>query len=111
MKERLRKSVAFRLIVGSLLCLVLVLQARLWISNGGFSEVSRLHTQVELQTHENEQLAERNERLTAEVEDLQRGFGAVEERARSDLGLIGEDETFYVFSEERGGGEAVKTAK
>jgi len=96
------------LIVGSLLCLLLVLQVRLWISSGGFSEVSRLHNQVELQTHENEQLAERNERLTAEVEDLQRGFGAVEERARSDLGLIGEDETFYVFSEEPGAGKSAE---
>jgi len=102
MKEGFGKSFRFRLIIGSLLCLLLVLQIRLWISSSGFSEVSRLRNQVELQTHENEQLTERNERLTAEVEDLQQGFGAVEERARSDLGLIGEDETFYVFSEEQG---------
>jgi len=91
--------------MGSLLCLLLVLQVRLWISSGGFSEVSRLQQQVELQKHENEQLTERNERLEAEVKDLQRGFGAVEERARSDLGLIGQDETFYVFSEEQGADE------
>jgi cell division protein FtsB len=95
------KSFRLRLIIGGLLCLLLVLQVRLWISSGGFSEVSRLRQQVELQIHENEQLAERNERLEAEVKDLQRGFGAVEERARSDLGLIGQDETFYVFSEEQ----------
>jgi cell division protein FtsB len=110
-KEGLSKSVVFRLIAVTLLSLLIVLQARLWIFNGGFSQVSRLRTQVELQSHENEQLAGRNERLEAEVEDLQRGFGAVEERARSDLGLIGQDETFYVFSEQQGGGEAVKTAK
>ena len=101
MKKQPGKPVAFTLLAGGLLCLLLVLQVRLWISSGGFSEVSRLRSQVELQTHENEELAERNERLAAEVEDLQRGVGAVEERARSDLGLIGEDETFYVFSEER----------
>lgn len=59
--------------------------------------------QVELQAHENEELAERNERLAAEVVDLQLGVGAVEERARSDLGLIGQDETFYVFSDEPDG--------
>jgi len=101
-KESPAKLTRFKLIIGGLLCLLLVLQVRLWNSSGGFSEVSRLRNQVEFQAHENEQLAERNERLEAEVEDLQRGFGAVEERARSDLGLIGEDETFYVFSEDSG---------
>jgi cell division protein FtsB len=101
-KDSLAKPTRFKLIIGGLLCLLLVLQAKLWISNDGFSEVSRLRKQVEFQTHENAQLAERNERLEAEVEDLKRGFGAVEERARSDLGLIGEDETFYVFSEDPG---------
>ncbi len=101
MKVSFLKSFRLRLIIGGLLCLLLVLQVRLWISSGGFSEVSRLRQQVELQIHENEQLAERNERLEAEVKDLQRGFGAVEERARSDLGLIGQDETFYVFSKEQ----------
>ena len=95
------QSIRSKLLIGGMLCLVLLLQVRLWISSGGFSEVSRLRVQVEQQAHENEQLKERNERLAAEVEDLQRGFGAVEERARSDLGLIGEDETFYVFSEEQ----------
>ncbi len=101
MSDRPLRSVRLRFVVGGLVCLLLVLQVRLWISSGGFSEVSRLHTQVELQTRENEQLAERNERLEAEVADLEDGFGAVEERARSDLGLIGEDETFYVFSEQQ----------
>jgi len=100
--------VRIRFVIGGLLCLLLVLQVRLWVSSGGFSEVSRLRSQVELQAHENEELAERNERLEAEVKDLQSGFGAVEERARSDLGLIGEDETFYVFSEEEGGGKSAE---
>jgi len=103
-KDGATKPIRFKLVVGGLLGLLLVLQVRLWISNGGFSEVSRLRTQVDLQAHENEQLAERNERLAAEVEDLQRGFGAVEERARNDLGLIGKDETFFIFAEEQGAG-------
>ena len=105
MKDNAAKPIRFKLVIGALLCLLLVLQVRLWISNGGFSEVSRLQTQVELQTHENEQLAERNERLAAEVEDLQRGFGAVEERDRSDLGLIGKDETFFIFAEDQDAGQ------
>ena len=100
MKPGWTGSTRFRLLIGGLLCLLLALQVRLWISGGGFAEVSRLQQQVELQTDVNEQLAERNERLEAEVSDLQDGFGAVEERARTDLGLIGQDETFYVFSEQ-----------
>jgi len=100
--------VRIKFVIGGLLCLLLVLQVRLWISSGGFSEVSRLRNQVELQTHENEQLAERNERLEAEVNDLRDGFGAIEERARSDLGLIGENETFYVFSEEESGDKSTE---
>ncbi|MFQ5635719.1 MAG: septum formation initiator family protein, partial [Gammaproteobacteria bacterium] len=64
----------------------------------GFSEVSRLRAQVELQRNENAELAIRNTRLQAEVVDLDSGFAAVEERARSDLGLISPDESFYVFA-------------
>jgi cell division protein FtsB len=92
------KPLIVRICVGVLLCLLAVLQIRLWISEDGFAEMSRLRQQVEFQRHENEQLAERNDRLEAEVEDLKKGFGAVEERARSDLGLIAPDESFYVFS-------------
>jgi len=77
-----------------------MLQAKLWISENGFGEVSRLHRQIEYQRQENAHLAERNERLRAEVEDLRSGFSALEEKARSDLGLIRSDETFFVFGEE-----------
>ena len=100
MSQSAGKPVRFRLLVACLLSALLLLQVRLWISRDGFAEVSRLKSQVELQTHENDELADRNERLTAEVEDLQSGFGAVEERARSDLGLIGQGESFYLFSAE-----------
>lgn len=87
-----------RLVIISLTGLLAILQVRLWISKDGFSEVSRLGSQVELQRKENTELARRNSRLEAEVKDLRGGFAAVEERARSDLGLIAPDESFYVFS-------------
>ena len=80
-------------------CLIL-LQARLWVSEDGFVGVQRLGQRVDLQRAENQALAERNERLHAEVRDLKEGFGAVEERARADLGLISPNETFYVVSED-----------
>ena len=55
----------------------------------------RLEQRVEEQAEENEGLAQRNRELQAEVEDLRQGLGAVEERARSELGLIKENEEFY----------------
>jgi len=100
------KPVIVRICFGALLCLLAVLQIRLWVSEDGFAEMSRLRQQVAFQRSENEQLAERNDRLEAEVEDLKKGFGAVEERARSDLGLISPDESFYVFSNSAAVGEA-----
>jgi cell division protein FtsB len=57
--------------------------------------VRRLEQRVEEQVKENETLAQRNRELQAEVEDLRQGLGAVEERARSELGLIRENEEFY----------------
>lgn len=106
MKSKQSKSsrpVGEKLLIGLLVGLLAVLQVRLWVSEDGFSEVSRLGSQVDLQQNENAQLAERNARLEAEVEDLRGGFGAVEERARSDLGLIAPDESFYVFADDGDG--------
>jgi cell division protein FtsB len=88
-----------KIVVAVLVCLLISLQVRLWMTEDGFSEMSRLRSQVEFQRNENSALADRNRRLEAEVEDLKKGFGAVEERARSDLGLIVPDESFYVFAD------------
>ena len=77
-----------------LACLVL-LQYRLWLSSDGVSEVVRLRAAVEAQRGENNQLSDRNRQLSAEVRDLKQGYVALEERARSDLGMIGPNETFF----------------
>ena len=74
---------------------VLLLQYRMWISEDGVREVARLKHAVAAQRAENEQLAERNQQLAAEVRDLKTGMDALEERARSDLGMIVRNETFY----------------
>jgi cell division protein FtsB len=74
---------------------VLLLQYRLWMSDEGVRELSRLEQAVEKQRAENEQLAGRNTQLAAEVRDLKKGVTALEERARSDLGMIAGNETFY----------------
>ena len=72
-----------------------LLQYRLWMSADGVREVSRLEAAVAKQRADNGQLSERNKQLAAEVRDLKSGVTALEERARSDLGMIAANETFY----------------
>jgi cell division protein FtsB len=81
-------------LAGSLFAALLLLQYRLWLSNDGVSEVLRLRSAVAAQQSENASLAERNRQLTAEVHDLKQGYAALEERARSDLGMVAGNETF-----------------
>jgi cell division protein FtsB len=95
---------AIRVATGVLALLFCVLQFRLWVSNDGFGEAARLAELIEQQSEENSRLSQRNQRLEAEVVDLRSSEGAVEERARADLGLIGPDETFYIFSAPRPAG-------
>ena len=77
------------------LAIVLVLvQFRFWQE---VREVRSLRAMVEEQLEENEQLEARNEALAAEVEDLRAGLEAIEERARAELGLIREDEEFFLI--------------
>ncbi|MEO8307912.1 MAG: cell division protein FtsB [Pseudomonadota bacterium] len=79
----------------ALLALVLVLNYRIWLSPDGTSEVLRLKDAVATQHSENQRLALRNQQLAAEVRDLKQGFGALEENARSELGMIAANETYY----------------
>ena len=79
-----------------LIILLVMLQAKLWLGEGGFRDVQRLEARVIEQEEENAKLRERNETLRAEVEDLREGLDAVEERARSELGMIRDDEEFYL---------------
>jgi len=72
-----------------------LLQARLWLSNGGLREVWRLEAEVTRRVEDNERLASRNATLEAEVRDLKQGLAAAEERARTELGMIHSGETFY----------------
>ena len=80
---------------GALLTVVLLLQYRLWLSDDGVRELSRLSEAVDHQKAENEELEARNQQLVAEVADLKAGMAAIEERARSELGMIGRNETFF----------------
>jgi cell division protein FtsB len=84
-----------RLFAAILVLALLALQYRLWLSDDGVNEVRRLESAVTAQQRENAELEARNAQLAAEVENLKKGLDAVEERARSDLGMVRANETFY----------------
>ena len=73
----------------------LALQSHLWFSAEGFGKTRELRSAVAEQRAQNEQLRERNQALDAEVVNLKQSSEAAEERARTDLGMIGPKETFY----------------
>ncbi len=80
------------IVLGTVAVLV---QAQLWLSEGGYRKTMKLREAVEEQRAMNQRLRERNAALDAEVVNLKQGLEAAEERARTDLGLIGRRETFY----------------
>ena len=79
-----------------LIVLLVALQMKLWLGEGGYRDVQRLRERVAEQERENAVLRERNEQLRANVEDLREGLDAVEELARSELGMVREGEEFYL---------------
>jgi cell division protein FtsB len=78
-----------------LVVVTVLLQYRLWLSDDGIREVSRLSAAVEQQQAANAELARRNGQLAAEVADLKSGMAALEERARSELGMVARNESFF----------------
>ena len=84
-----------QLVMAALLLLLLGLQYRLWVGEGSLAEVASLKRQLAQQRNELKDLHERNATLQAEVDDLKKGLAAIEARARSELGLIRQDETYF----------------
>jgi len=82
-----------------LVILLVYLQYRLWLGDGGLLELWNVHQEVEAQRDENARLRERNEALNAQVLDLKQGLDAIEERAREDMGMLKQGETFYQIVE------------
>jgi len=83
------------------LCAVLVLlQVQLWTGEGSITDIKRLDREIVVQTAANQQLQKRNDALKQEVNDLKNGLDSIEERARSELGLIKKGETFYLILED-----------
>ena len=84
-----------KILLAILLILLGLVQYRLWLGEGGYADVRRLEQRVAEQAAENARLELHNRELEAEVDDLRQGLDAIEERARSELGMIKEDEQFY----------------
>ena len=84
-----------RWLAAALLVALILLQYRIWISDDGVRGVERLQRAVTAQQTLDATLTERNSRLEAQVQDLKSGTAAIDELARSDLGMIGPNETFY----------------
>lgn len=78
-----------------LVVLLIALQLKLWLGDGGIRQVHWLRQQVAQQKVENAKLEQRNKALAAEVADLKEGKQAVEGHARAELGLIKPGEVFY----------------
>lgn len=83
-----------RLILAFLAVLLIGAQLRLWSE---LRDVRELRAQLQEQLDENTRLESRNDALAAEVDDLRSGLAALEERARAELGLIREDEEFFLI--------------
>ena len=82
-------------VISLLAVMLIALQYKLWVGDGGIPDVLELQHEITSIQLEKLQLEERNESLHAEVSDLKKGLDAIEERARSELGMIGKDEVFY----------------
>lgn len=89
----------FRWLISILIILFIGLQYRLWFGEPSLPDIWQLDAKIELQKSINDELSQRNSELEAEVLDLKQGKSALEERARSELGMVQDGETFYQLVE------------
>ena len=83
-----------KILIGVLILLLFGLQYKLWFGDGSLSEVVQLSRELEVQKEKLQLLEDKNKILEAQVLDLQSGLDAFEEKARNDLGMIKQGETF-----------------
>ncbi len=83
-----------KILIGLLILILVGLQYKLWLGDGSLSEVVQLSRELDIQKEKLRLLEERNKILEAQVLDLQNGLDAFEEKARNDLGMIKQGETF-----------------
>lgn len=79
----------------ALVALIALIQYPLWLGKGSWFRVWEVDQQIKSQRDKNAKLQTRNNILDAEVRDLKQGLDAIEERARSEMGMIKQDEIFF----------------
>jgi cell division protein FtsB len=84
-----------KILIAIILLLIIHFQYRIWLGNGSIAEIEGYQLRLDDLKKEAEEKRQRNEALYAEVLDLRKGQEAIEERARDELGMIKEDETFF----------------
>lgn len=84
-----------RILLLILLSLLALMQYSLWLGKGGWLQVRDLDKQIKAQQQANQKMQERNAAIDADVKDLKQGYAAIEERARSKLGMVKDDEIFF----------------
>lgn len=87
----------YRMVLLVLGILLILLQYRLWLGDGGYAGIYRVRHEIEDQSRTNQALNTRNRQLEAEISSLKQGDAATEERARSDMGMIKEGESFFLM--------------
>ena len=92
-----------RLLALALAGLILLVQYPLWLGKGGVFRVWEIESRIRSQRETNRQLQARNQALDAEVRDLKVGLDAIEERARSELGMIRQNEIFFQLIDDKSG--------
>ena len=90
-----------KILIAILLLLIIHLQYRLWVGDGSVKQVKEYRARLETVKEKVKEKKERNDAMYAEIEDLRKGQEAVEERARDELGMIKENETFFQVIEEK----------
>jgi cell division protein FtsB len=90
-----------KLLIAIIILLIIHLQYRLWVGDGSVAEIKEYQARLEKIKEQGKEKKERNEALYAEIEDLRKGQEAIEERARDELGMIKENETFFQVIEEK----------
>jgi cell division protein FtsB len=88
-----------KILAGILVALIVLIQYPLWLGKGGWLRVWQIANDLEGQKATNRKLEARNGALAAEVRDLKTGTEAIEERARTELGMVRGDEIFFQIEE------------
>jgi cell division protein FtsB len=90
-----------RILIAIIILLIIHLQYRLWFGDGSVAQINAYQQRLDDLKKQAQEKRERNEALYAEVLDLRKGEEAIEERAREELGMIKEDETFFQILESK----------